>query len=267
MKRDHEIIIFENQSVSLKDPATGEAMHSSIGPWAEANLIYVEQSDLSNRVSSFSAQPLVIFDVGMGIAANSIAALERYFKLRREGSARRGLAIVSFENDLGGLETALANLDRFPYLAAWEGALRTLLETGAWHSSEENHISWSLRSGDFRTACLSGSPELVYYDFFSPKSAPELWTAEQFERLFKACSGSRPVTLITYTASTMVRSGLLLSGFYVGDGVSTSAKRQTTIASSDPSFVKAPLTKKWLRKVSHSEALLKSLQSHPQFKT
>jgi queuine tRNA-ribosyltransferase len=47
--------------------------------------------------------------------------------------------------------------------------------------------------------------------------------------LFAKCQG-RPVELFTYSASTAVRSALLAAGFFVGSGVGTGPKAETTLA-------------------------------------
>ena len=45
-----ELVHYPNGTVSLRDPKTGEAMHSSIGPWEEATRIYARQSRIGERM-------------------------------------------------------------------------------------------------------------------------------------------------------------------------------------------------------------------------
>ena len=108
----HELVRFPNGTASLKPLAGREAMHSSIGPWLEANQVYVEQAGLSDRLKQ-PGRPLVLFDVGMGIAANAIAAIVCAEKTK---TPVRRFQIISFENDLDGIIQALRNTDQFPYL-------------------------------------------------------------------------------------------------------------------------------------------------------
>src|SRR5690242_14906692 len=66
---------------SIRQISSGEIMHSRTAPMEEARLLYVEQSDLAARLrlsageTSASAAPLVLWDVGLGAAANAMAAI------------------------------------------------------------------------------------------------------------------------------------------------------------------------------------------------
>src|ERR1700758_1292900 len=108
----HEIVAFSNGSFSVKPLFSEEAMHSHIGPWQEAQQIYIQQSGLADRLQQ-SGPPLVIFDLGMGIAANTLAAIDCFFAAR----ARRDLRVISFERHLDGLRLALARSEHFPWIA------------------------------------------------------------------------------------------------------------------------------------------------------
>ncbi len=72
-------------------------------------------------------------------------------------------------------------------------------------------------------------PELIFYDPFSYKTDPALWTSAIFSRIFKRCL-SKSAELYTYSASTAVRVALLTAGFFVAEGVGTGPKPDTTIA-------------------------------------
>lgn len=245
-KNKHEVVLFENGSASLASPEHGEAMHSSIGPWEEALTIYVGQSDLAKRAGRGDGKPIVIYDLGLGIAANAIAAL-------RDQKVRLTVWLVSFENDLGGLKTALANPARFPFLAPHLDLLRELLER---RIVERENFRWELREGDFLEQDLSAdAPELVYFDFYSPKSGSALWSIDVFRKLREAMEKRRAFKplLLTYSAATPVRAGLLLAGFFVGKGVSTTAKSETTIAALEMDALSSPLDCEWLKKLERSD--------------
>src|SRR4051794_17781708 len=84
----HELIQYKNGTSSLKHKISGETMHSFIGPWDEARLLYIEQSRLAERIILSESQkdaqavsrPLVLFDMGLGAAANALAVLDCYEK-------------------------------------------------------------------------------------------------------------------------------------------------------------------------------------------
>ena len=77
----YEVIVKEGVGY-IRDTVSGEAMHLGGDPSGEAQSLYVEQSRLIERLAApraaapgGSAQPLVLWDVGLGAAANAMAAI------------------------------------------------------------------------------------------------------------------------------------------------------------------------------------------------
>jgi len=242
----------------LLDRSVGEGMHSAIGPWEEANLLYVEQSKLKDRLNDpLLSAPLVIYDVGLGIATNALASIELFNSIRSPIQNLRPLHIISFENNITGLHFALKNaLDDFPFLLQNQEMLETLLKQ-SWYrglSPAGCPFQWELRIGDFREQVNAADlplPELVYYDFYSPKVLPDLWGRECFQRVIKAAlprsDQGLGTMILTYSSSTAVRAALLLAGFHVGYGISTGKKRETTVASTRRSDINKPLGSEWIQ--------------------
>lgn len=273
----HELFVNKNGTVSLRELKSGEVMHSSVGPREEATLLYVEQSRLVERLSR-EGDELVLWDVGLGAGTNALAALQA----ARAGASRK-LNVVSFETDPSGFELALANAAQFPFFEGLEAAGRELLDKGSWRSGD-GRLSWALHAGDFRSQ-LRGcpAPELVFFDFYSPKVASELWSVRTFEAVRRACpprsDAGLPTLLLTYSASTRVRVALLIAGFFVGYGRSTGAKTDTTVASTTLSELERPLDERWLERFKRSheplphgwpeerkEQLFEAVLGHPQFR-
>ena len=247
----HEIVIFENGAASVRNTALNEAMHSSVGPEKEAEIVYLRQARLAERLAEPAARgTLVLYDVGLGIASNALAAIE----CARRLPGSRELHLLSFESDLSGLRLALENLDRFPRLREHEAALRELLDRRIWNDGK---IRWELREGDFLAQSLTPAPEVVFYDFYSPKVAPQLWGLQAFRKLFEACEPRRQrdqgSLLATYSVATPVRVAMLLAGFAVGHGTSTEAKLETTVASTLRSELARPLGEEWLQRFQRSQ--------------
>ena len=222
---DYEVHQSWEGFASVRQISSGEIMHSRTDPMEEARKLYVEQSHLAERLHEgpTTSGPLTIWDVGLGAAANAMAAMECCEK----SAATRPLVIVSFENDLDSLRLALAQIEDFPYLRA--EAANAILAGGEWESSDRR-VSWKLMTGDFlETMKRAPAPDLVFYDMFSTKTSGALWTYATFRQLFAACSGS-PVELFTYTCSTANRAALLAAGFFVARGRRAGEKVETTIA-------------------------------------
>jgi queuine tRNA-ribosyltransferase len=207
---------------SIRHVSSGEIMHSRTPPLEEAKSLYIDQSQLAQRIQ---AQPLVIWDVGLGAAANAMAAVRAYEELGPTPS----LQLISFENDLDSLRLALDHREKFPYLR--HGGPDAILKKGEWHSKTHPGLSWVLMSGDFLETMKAAPhpPDLIFYDMFSKNTFEEQWGFEIFSRLFEICRG-HPTELFTYTASTAARVALLASGFLVARGRSAGEKQETTIA-------------------------------------
>ena len=213
---------------SIRHIASGEIMHSRTPPIEEARGLYIEQSQLAERLRGPEAQPLVIWDVGLGAAANAMAAIQCYEE-QAVMHPVRPLRLVSFENDLDSLKLARVNNNFFPYLR--HAGPDAILKSGTWHSPVHAGLSWTLLKGDFleKTTDASDLPDVIFYDMFSSNSDGDHWTLGAFRRLFAVCGG-RPAELFTYTCSTAIRAALLVAGFHIAKGRSTGLKQETTIA-------------------------------------
>jgi tRNA U34 5-methylaminomethyl-2-thiouridine-forming methyltransferase MnmC len=234
---------------TLRDPLSGQPMHSAIGPSVEAQKIYLEPLRFDERLIQ-EGSPLVIWDLGMGIAANVIAALSRALSTPKA----RSLEIHSFENAPEGLRQASRDLEHFSFLASFVEPISALLQTG--RAQIKNH-RWTLHSGDFRHLLHQAPPaDLIFFDLYTPKACGELWSVPVMEQLRRQ---SPHATLATYSAATPVRLALLLAGWWVGrpstPGPVTALKNESTLAVASPSekrWLENPLDAQWLEKFRHS---------------
>src|SRR5271154_4125113 len=82
-KRGRYEVVVKDDVGYIRDTVSGEVMHPSSDPSLEAQSLYVEQSRLLERLTSAagssaagsSEAPLVVWDVGLGGAANAMAAI------------------------------------------------------------------------------------------------------------------------------------------------------------------------------------------------
>jgi queuine tRNA-ribosyltransferase len=244
-----EIQTFRNGSASILDLKYGETMHSQIGPQEEANKVYLEQAELEKRLLQDRGNSLVLFDVGLGMGTNALASIELFLGSR----AQRNLHIVSFENNLSGIQFALQNTDQLPFIKRYLELVQTLLtqKTVTLRSPFGTQIYWELKEGDFRNHVLNcPSPEVIFYDFYSPRACPDLWSLSTFKLVYQSTAAQRAkgdnTFLCTYSSSTSVRSALVLAGFNVGHGNSTESKKETTVASTCIEDLDKPLDQHWL---------------------
>lgn len=255
---------------SIEHVASGEIMHSVNHPDAEAERVYVAQSALIAEARS-GARPLVVWDVGLGAAHNAMALV----RALDASPGHAAVELVSFELDLDAFQLALANTGPFPHLR--HPAPHVLAHRGVF---ERAGLRWTLVPGDFaQTFAAQAAPDVVFYDPFSTKVDAPMWSLATFRRL--RAHLTRPAELFTYTASTAVRSSLLVAGFSVARGVPSGPKEETTIAlaGTDPAFARHPLLDhSWLARRARSSRPLaadipaelraeveRAIASHPQF--
>jgi queuine tRNA-ribosyltransferase len=270
---DYEIVAHSAGYGSIKQLSSGEVMHSVVNPGEEAMSLYIRQPGILELVAQ-EGPPLVIWDVGLGAATNAMTCIQ---ELESVGQIRREVTIHSFERDLDPLRLALKRPALFRHLR--HAAPHRLLESGKWSHSAGN-ISWMLYHGDFhQRLCEALPPDLIWYDPFSFKVDSALWSIEAFELLLRSCV-DRPTRLYTYTASTAVRAAMLAAGWYVGAGVGTGPKKETTVAYSPQaaSSLRAQelLGASWLSRWrssdarvpfgSSEESVCARVEEHPQFR-
>lgn len=241
---------------AMRDRATGELMHPGVGPREEAARLYVAPSCLEARLAEAGDEPLVLLDVGLGAGSNAIAA---WHVSERAPRCARRLAIVSFDRTLAPLALALAPLHAaaFGFDAPARIAGEALHRFGV---HETARTEWRLVAGDL-LAGFAAQPaacaDIVFWDPFSPRQNPALWTVAAFRAVRRLC---RPgATLHTYSGATAVRSALLLAGFAVGFGVAVGARQtSTTVAALSAEELLAPLDARWLARLQRSSAALPS---------
>jgi len=294
MSGDYQLVQLRSGAQTLFSASYGEKMHPGLGPTAEAELLYVRQLQICKRLKS-AAEEFVVWDIGLGGAANAIALL----RATREIPGR--LRMVSFDNSAEPLAFAKKNAAALAYPVGYETQLAELLEnksvtfqsgnlaaTWEFHLSDfpELLASWSSRisvpRSDKLKLELPSTPHAIFFDAFSPAKNPAMWTLPVFEALFRTLDPARPCALTTYSRSTLVRATLLLAGFFVGVGHATGLKEETTIAANSLNLLAEPLGQRWLERALRSDcaeplreavyartalspATANQLRKHPQF--
>ena len=245
---NYQLVRLKNGAYSVRSLAEDETFHPVIGPAAEAEALYVKQLDLRRRAGRLGE--FVVWDVGLGAAANAIAVL------RATADLPCSLRMVSFDRTRAPLEFALRHSAELGYLAGYDKTARELLDTGR---AALARGQWEFRQGDFPQLLRAAippapPPHAVLFDAFSPAKNPAMWTAALFSDLHRWLDPRRPCAMPTYSRSTMLRVTLLLAGFFVGIGRATGEKEQTTIAANAPELLAEPLPREWLQRARHSRS-------------
>jgi tRNA U34 5-methylaminomethyl-2-thiouridine-forming methyltransferase MnmC len=279
-----------NGESSMQSLQEQETFHPVIGARREAELLYLEQFALAERCSLTTNHPLVVWDVGLGAAGNSMHLIECW---RRNPG--RDLHLVSFDLHDDALRFALQHHTNdktlFPWLIDWNW--QEILQEKRRCLTVGNHsLHWEWRLEDFpdligkcagkakREGSSLAPPEIVFYDAYSPAKCWRMWQLEHWRNMRQVCGENCEIAF--HSRATALRVTLLLAGFYVGYGNSIGEKEQTTVAASRLALLKSPLSMDWLKLVKRStsarpfagiqyeqaaisEADYVDLNSHPQF--
>ncbi|MDB6148671.1 MAG: tRNA-guanine transglycosylase [Chthoniobacter sp.] len=211
----------------------------------EAEALHVGQQRLVERARAAQGE-FVIWDVGLGAAANALAVWNAL-----SGSSRpAAIRLHSFDLTLEPLSFALSHAELLEYIEPHRARLERLRARAF---VAEQGIEWTLHLGDFRDQmCSAPKPHAILYDPYSPGTNADLWSLEHFSALAASLDPARPCLLSNYTRSTAVRVTLLLAGFHVGIGAATGDKEETTLATNDLSLLNVPLDHTWLARVRRS---------------
>jgi tRNA U34 5-methylaminomethyl-2-thiouridine-forming methyltransferase MnmC len=283
----YQLVRLNNGICSVRSLVDAETFHPVVGPVAEAEALYVNQLRLRERLQNHAGE-FVIWDVGLGAAANALTVL------RATKDIACQIRLVSFDHTLEPLEFALKNADALGYFGGYENHLQEFLgEHRVKFQGGVQSVNWEFHLGDFPTLLadsklktknskFSPPPHAILFDAYSPAKNPAMWTLPLFKNLFQLLDPQRPCALPTYSRSTILRVTLLLAGFFVGVGHATGEKEETTIAANTLSLISEPLDRRWLERAkrSHraeplienvyriaplSNGSLEKLQAHPQF--
>jgi tRNA U34 5-methylaminomethyl-2-thiouridine-forming methyltransferase MnmC len=278
---DFRIVQLRNGAYAVHSAKYDEKMHPGLGPAAEAELLYVRQLKICERMRRGTGE-FVVWDIGLGAGANALTLL----RFTRDLACP--LHIVSFDETAEPMEFAIQHANQLGYLGGYESVARKLLDRRCIEFNDGNRrVRWDFRLGDFPDWCARAArdvpaPHAIYFDAFSPAKNPTMWTLPLFTGLFRLLDQARPCNLTNYSRSTIFRVTLLLAGFFVGRGIPTGFKEETTVAANTPWLLDEPLDRTWLERAHRSDSAeplrepvyrrlrlsletWEKLRAHPQF--
>ncbi len=213
--------ITQDGSPTLFNEQYQEYYHSKSGAVEEAIEKYVKPCKIDELAKLGRMR---ILDIGFGLGYNAIAAIDT--ALRENPNCE--IEITSFEKDKAifkELKKLKPTLNYYWILSKLEYDPKTKA-----YYYEDKNIFLKIKIGDALDTIktVNEKYDTVFFDPFSPKKNPELWTADFFRELAKRMK--KEGILATYSYAKRVREALVEAGFEVFDGPIIGRRSPSTIA-------------------------------------
>ena len=174
-----EVVLTSQGAPAVRDAEAGEVMHPVVGAAVESERLYVAQSRLRERLAAPGPRSTLL-DVGLGAGSNALAALRaaRAAPRRRAAASRSS----SFERELGALELAASRRRRRRARARRPGPGRAPRPARPRRARGGARPLAARCAGDLLETLPAsrGQADLVFWDPFSPRVNPGLWTVGAF---------------------------------------------------------------------------------------
>lgn len=198
------IITTADGSKTLQIEGWNETYHSKHGAIQEAYHVFIAQG-----LQCFRNMAINLLEIGFGTGLNALITLLETKKqqLRVDYVGVEAFPVAGAEVDQLAYTTTLAAHHLHPFF--------TQMHRCPWEEKKIITPEFSLtkQNKDFRTIRDTNRFHLIYFDAFSARVQPELWTEDVFASMYNALQPQG--ILVTYAAKGSVRRALQQVGFAV----------------------------------------------------
>ncbi|MEY4568210.1 MAG: tRNA 5-methylaminomethyl-2-thiouridine biosynthesis bifunctional protein MnmC [Planctomycetota bacterium] len=234
------------------DTVLDESYHSGSGAVAESYVVYLQNSRIAARLRHSTVLPTRVFEYGFGTGMNfiitaSLAAAEKKPLLFTSWEYRLLPSVVFQQLQIPMAIIAAEKLDLLHDCSTHareitDEFLRFRVDLGDTPSIGKHRFQYTddivleLNIGDATT--ISSSPlqntyHSIYFDAFSPKTNPDLWTEPVIRTAFELLENNG--TLVTYCVNSIVRKLVAQCGFTVTkEPGPIGGKREVLVALKNP---------------------------------
>lgn len=207
-------------SHTLYSEQFGATYHSVNGAIIESQHVFID----NGLVYQFNRQPLAtvnILEMGFGSGLNAYLT---YLKSRELGLAINYHTIEAFPVSL----TDALKLNYAEQQSRTNKQLFNKLHECLWNKEYQltSLFSFTKYKSSPHDFTVDIKFDLIYYDAFSPKEQPELWTELLFKDLFRLLNTNG--VLVTYCAQGQMKRNLKAAGFKVQTLAGPPGKREMT---------------------------------------
>lgn len=245
----YQQVITDDGSISYYNTDLGDIYHSQVGAYTEALEKFVNPSGILQRLSNYSR--INVLDVCFGLGYNTKVLCSQL--LHHQPNTKISITAIEIDPNILLKSTEII----FPgYTDSLKSFFDTFLHKVYYTTISDQYsgecffhhfndqIDLKLFVKDIRQAVKSIEDcfDIILLDPFSPRLAAHLWTVELFREYYRLLDNNG--VLVTYSAASAVRGGMVEAGFYIGDTPPVGRKCPGTIAVKNNKFVKHPLSSK-----------------------
>jgi tRNA U34 5-methylaminomethyl-2-thiouridine-forming methyltransferase MnmC len=216
-------VITKDGSITYYNEEFNECYHAKSGAIEEALEKYVKPSKIIEIVKR--KKEVVIFDICFGLGYNTLIALHEILKVNSDCEIK----VIAFENDEKILKEILKIDLEFKEYDIIKRSISNLIQNNQPRTTSKN-VTIEFHIGDAvkEIKKIKDKADVVFFDSFSIKKCPQLWTADFFKDIItKMNKGAR---LTNFTCSRVARLEMEKAGFKIIDGPYIGRNAPSTIA-------------------------------------
>ena len=206
---NRELLMTEDGSFTVSIPEIHTTYHSTRGAIQESEHVFIKTGLKFFTEKNNNKKTVDIFEMGFGTGLNALLSFMEAERLQ--------LKINYTSIEFFPLEPSITSSLNYHTELQDPGLLFFF---GKIHSAEWNtqtpispRFNLHKQNADLKSFSTEKVFDLIYFDAFDPKTQPELWTKEIFEKMFSMLREGG--ILVTYSSKSEVRKAMVAAGFAV----------------------------------------------------
>lgn len=212
-----EKIITNDGSVTFRSDDVDECYHTKSGAVEESFEKHARPANVESLAKK--QNKIVIYDICFGLGYNAAAAID----LIKKSNPKCEIVVYCFENDQNIIDKILEINPEFECFHLFKKIVKS-------HYIKEDNVEIKIFLGDAKELIKQAKElaDVVFFDPFSPKKVPHMWTAEFLKDVYDKMNQGGVLT--TYSCARIVRDNMKVAGFKVTDGPIIGRRSPSTIA-------------------------------------
>lgn len=204
---------------------------SSENGLAETDYVFLQGNRLAERWQQPNLNHFTIAETGFGTGLNFLCAANLWLNTAPKDATLHFISVEKFPLRVEDMQKTCAMWPTLAHLTPdflrlYQDLLSNPLSKGKSGFLGNNNIQLTLYISDI-SDCLNDFNYLIdawFLDGFAPAKNPAMWQADLFKIMAKQAHPA--TTFATFTASSMVRRGLIDAGFYITKQAGFGKKRE-----------------------------------------